>query len=322
MALAGLGLWFVLHYHLLLALLVGLTINRLIEGAANRCAPRWSTHARLLAVVVLGVVLIAIFTPLIIALISWVTRLANDWPNFADYLQTLLDRARAQVPASLQPYLPEDARQAQSAWIAWLHSHVQELQVMGMTAITAVIHALVGMVLGLLVAFEAARPGSARHPLAQELTQRVERFAESFTQIVFAQFRISLVNTLLTAIFLWLVMPLLGHHLPAVHFLVAFTFVVGLLPVIGNLISNVVIVIVALSVSWSAAVAALIFLVLVHKLEYFLNARIVGKRIQADAWELLIAMLVLEALFGLAGVVAAPVIYAWLKLELREAKLV
>ena len=42
------------------------------------------------------------------------------------------------------------------------------------------------------------------------------------------------------------------------------------------------------------ALAALASLSLIHKLEYFLNARIVGKRIQAPAWELLIAMLAPE----------------------------
>ena len=34
---------------------------------------------------------------------------------------------------------------------------------------------------------------------------------------------------------------------------------------------------------------------MIHKLEYFLNARIVGTQIRARAWELLIAMLAMEA---------------------------
>jgi predicted PurR-regulated permease PerM len=42
----------------------------------------------------------------------------------------------------------------------------------------------------------------------------------------------------------------------------------------------------------------------------------------AQAWELLLAMLKLEALFGLAGLVSAPVIYAQLKHMLQERGLV
>jgi len=94
------------------------------------------------------------------------------------------------------------------------------------------------------------------------------------------------------------------------------------LPVVGNLISNTVIVIVSLGYSIHVAIASLVFLVVIHKLEYFLNAKIIGSRIQSRAWELLIAMLAMEAAFGLAGVVAAPIYYAYVKAELAERGLV
>jgi predicted PurR-regulated permease PerM len=63
-------------------------------------------------------------------------------------------------------------------------------------------------------------------------------------------------------------------------------------------------------------------LVVVHKLEYFLNARIVGGQIRAHVWELLIAMLAMEAAFGLAGLIAAPIYYAYLKSELEGERLI
>ena len=61
------------------------------------------------------------------------------------------------------------------------------------------------------------------------------------------------------------------------------------------------------------ALGALFDLMAIHKLEYFLNAHIIGHKIKAAAWELLIAMLVMEAAFGLAGLVSAPVVYAQIK---------
>ena len=96
----------------------------------------------------------------------------------------------------------------------------------------------------------------------------------------------------------------------------------GLLPVAGNLISNSVIVIVSLSQSLAVALASLAFLIVIHKLEYFLNARIVGGEIKASAWELLCAMLVMEAAFGVQGLIAAPIFYAYGKAELRQLALV
>ena len=100
------------------------------------------------------------------------------------------------------------------------------------------------------------------------------------------------------------------------------TFLVGLLPVLGNLVSNTVIVIISLSHSLHAAAASLAFLIVIHKLEYFVNARIIGEQIKARAWELLIAMLVMEASFGLQGVLAAPIIYAYIKKELSDRELI
>ena len=69
-------------------------------------------------------------------------------------------------------------------------------------------------------------------------------------------------------------------------------------------------------------VGSLAFLVVVHKLEYFLNARIVGGEIKASAWELLCAMLLFESAFGLPGLVAAPIFYAYAKAELRQLGLI
>ena len=110
-------------------------------------------------------------------------------------------------------------------------------------------------------------------------------------------------------------LPLFDLSLPLTKTLIAVTFLAGLLPVIGNLISNTAITVISLSVSFEVAVASLVFLILIHKLEYFINARIVGTSINARAWEILLWMLVMERLFGMVGVVAAPVFYAWFKEE-------
>jgi len=94
---------------------------------------------------------------------------------------------------------------------------------------------------------------------------------------------------------------------------VAVTFPSGLIPVVGNLLSNTVIVVISLGVSAWVAVASLLFLVVVHKLEYVLNAHIVGVEISAAAWEILTALFVFEAVFGVPGVIVAPIAYAYAK---------
>ncbi|HCV77626.1 MAG TPA: hypothetical protein DGS68_12985, partial [Pseudomonas sp.] len=181
---------------------------------------------------------------------------------------------------------------------------------------------LIGMILGAIVALQPPPDPERLRPLSGALLVRLGLVAQAFRNIVFAQIKISLLNTTLTGIFLLGVLPLFDVHLPLAKTLVILTFILGLLPVIGNLMSNTLIFIAGLSLSIWVAVAALGYLIAIHKLEYFLNARIVGGQISARSWELLVAMLVFEAAFGLPGLVAAPVYYAYLKSELKAEGLV
>jgi predicted PurR-regulated permease PerM len=147
---------------------------------------------------------------------------------------------------------------------------------------------------------------------------RLLQLATAFADVFAAQLRISLINALLTGVYLLVILPALGYRVPLAPTLVGFTFFASLLPIVGNLLSNAAITVAALTVSVWLGVASLGFLVVIHKLEYFLNARIVGGRTNVPTYAMLAAMLVLEAAFGLAGLVAAPIYAAWLTRELRE----
>jgi len=71
-----------------------------------------------------------------------------------------------------------------------------------------------------------------------------------------------------------------------------------------------------------AALACLGFLVLIHKAEYVINAKVVGRRTHLGVWELLAVMFTAGAVFGPAGLVAAPLMYAYRKKELQATHLV
>ncbi|MND06608.1 hypothetical protein D3C83_280830 [compost metagenome] len=61
---------------------------------------------------------------------------------------------------------------------------------------------------------------------------------------------------------------------------------------------------------------------MIHKLEYLINSRIVGGETDSQAWEILMAIIVGEAAFGIGGVIMAPIMYAFVKRELRDRGLV
>ncbi len=234
----------------------------------------------------------------------------------------ILSELKQMLPVAVTENWPSSVDTLNHSAVNFLKAHATDVQTAGADLAKGLTRILIGMVLGGMVALSQVGKTQVRAPLSQALADRLALFSKSFGQVVSAQVKISALNTVFTAIFLGVVLPLTGNTLPFTKTMILLTFVVGLIPVLGNLISNTVITVIALSVSLWVAVAALVFLIVIHKVEYFLNARIIGTQVQAKAWELLAAMLVMEACFGLPGVIAAPIFYAYLKDELRQKALV
>ena len=323
-ALSAVALVGTLALGLLATLLSGLLVYQVVHLIASRLIGRVVSR-RAGRIIVVALRAVAVITVLVGALLGLVSLLSGG----SDSLQALL-RKMAEVAETARPYLPEwatswfpaDADAMKRTASAWLREHAAELRSAGREVWLGLIHVLVGMVIGGMVAVSREVASTEHEPLLTALAERVRLLGAAFRSVVFAQVRISALNTVLTAVYLLFVVPWIDERLPLTKTLIAVTFLAGLLPVVGNLISNVVIVAVSLSVSPILAVASLAFLVLIHKLEYFVNARVMGGQIHARAWELLIAMVVMEAAFGLPGLVAAPIYYAYLKNELSTEGLI
>ncbi|MFK3972344.1 AI-2E family transporter [Pseudomonas sp. NPDC087358] len=317
------GLLLVLPLNLLPSLLAGLLVYELVDMLTPQLQRLIAgERARWLAVALLGTLVVSVLALLFAGAISFLLHEAENPGASLDKFMILVDRARGQLPPFIDGYLPASATEFQVSLSAWLAKHVGELQLLGKGAAHMFVTLLIGMVLGAIIALQRIPDVTKRKPLAAALFERLHLLSQAFRNIVFAQIKISLLNTAFTSIFLAVILPLCGVHLPLTKTLIVLTFLLGLLPVVGNLMSNTLIFIVGMSMSIWVAMAALGYLIVIHKVEYFLNARIVGGQISAKSWELLLAMLICEAAFGLPGVVAGPIYYAYLKSELRRAELV
>ncbi len=321
--LAALALLTVLKAGLLAALYAGLLVYALVHLLAPRFARRLGSHpSRVVAVAALGSLIILALSAGIWAILSFFLSDAGSLPVLLKKLADLIDESRSQIPPWLAAYLPPSAEALQQLLTSWIRAHAAQATEIGQETGRVLVHILIGMVIGAMAALYDTTQVHRYRPLAAALHQRIVRLHLAFRQIVFAQVRIAAINAVFTGIFLTVALPMAGIHLPFVKTMIVVTFVAGLLPVIGNLISNTVIVIVSLSHSLGIALVSLLFLVVIHKLEYFLNAKIIGTQINARAWELLTAMLAMEAIFGIPGVIAAPVFYAYVKTELSATGMV
>ena len=321
--LAAAALLAVLRLHLLSALFAGLLVYELVHALAPVLQRHISSRrSRPVAVLLLTGLIVALLSVAILGTFAFFRSDAGSLAALLQRMADIIEGTRNALPAWLVERLPADADELRQALAQWLRAHSSELQLWGTTAGRVAFHVVVGIILGAMVSLRTAAVGRPQGPLAAALEERASRLGDAFRRVVFAQVRIAAINTVFTAIYLLAVLPAFGIKLPLTNTLVAVTFMCGLLPVIGNIISNSMIVIVSLAHSPQLAFVSLGFLVAIHKLEYFLNARIVGARINAQAWELLLAMLVMESAFGIAGAVAAPVFYAYLKQELVDRGLI
>src|SRR5213083_2298858 len=184
---------------------------------------------------------------------------------------------------------------------------------------SALVFTIIGIVAAVSLFFKTGLdPYRGTHPVknnlysvcCNEVSTRFRDFYRSFATVMGAQITISLINTLLTSIFL------LAVRLSHAPLLIAITFLCGLVPIVGNLISNTIIVFVALTVSLKLAISALVFLVVIHKLEYLLNSKIIGDRIRNPVWLTLVALIIGERLMGIPGLNLAPVVLNYLRVEM------
>jgi len=322
-ACAALALFLVLKAGLLVALFSGLLLYSLVRLLVPTIQRKFSNQqARMIAVVFLSVTIILAISLGIWGVVAFLRSDAGNLQVLLQKLADLIESSRQQLPVWVTTYLPEDVESLKRILTEALREHAGEAKMLGQEAGHLIVHLLLGMIIGSMVALQDATSVHHYRPFAAALQQRIAILADMFHRVVFAQVRISLINTAFTGIFLAVILPLAGVHLPLVKSMIAVTFIAGLIPVVGNIISNTVIVIVSLSYSLQMAAISLAFMVIIHKLEYFLNARIIGSQVNAKAWELLVAILVMETLFGLPGVVAAPVFYSYVKKELSERGLV
>lgn len=289
-----------------------LLADRLAGAAKSRSvvvdAPRWPA---VVSGVVVGVLVITVF----VLLTFWTIRLGstNDLRIFLLRIEGSLDVLRGALPDSLAISIPEDLSGLKTQLFALLRSKASELGSLGGTVVHIIIEGLFAILVAALAAVATWQP---QRLASDDLF--IARLLLVLERVVIAQLRIAAFNTTMTALYLFVILPWFGFVLPFRGLLCMFTLVTGILPVVGNLLANTVLALISFAVSPWLAIASLVYLIAIHKTEYFINARTVGSRVSVASWEILAAMLAGEALFGIPGLVTAPLLYPFFKREITR----
>ncbi len=157
------------------------------------------------------------------------------------------------------------------------------------------------------------RPGSMMSFLYRFIEVRCSIFYFYFKRVMGGQLIIALINTAISSV------VIITLELPHPVLMICIVFICGLFPVVGNLVSNSVLVITAFisSTVW-ASLICLGLLIGIHKLEYFLNSKIIGGIVRLPMTVTLAALIICEVLLGIPGLILAIPLILFLRCELEH----
>ena len=325
----------ILHYNFIVLLFSTMLTYMIIDSSNNLLAKlfknnkdghRFSTISTLIIVTIVASLIsfgsYSLYNYILLSNIS------NDFSSILNKIISIIENNKLQ-----QFGLPTNITEIKNYIVTFLKSHTSDLTNISKHGLSALIYILIGIIVGAMLIFHVKVHHNNSNKLIeqndvnsslyikQDIIARIKNFKKAFSNVFVAQFKISLIDTILTGVYLYAVLPIFDVNLPFKFTILVIAFIVGLIPVVGNLISNTIIVLMSLSISIKVAISSLIFLVVIHKLEYFLNAKIIGSQINSTAWELLLIMIVFEKIFGIGDIIVAPIYYAYFKQELIDRKI-
>lgn len=277
-------------------------------------------YSRLLATLTLSVFIITLLTASAMYFFNLIAKTVSNPDMLINETALILDKTLKDLSPNMVHILPHNIDNIKAELLSFIQSNLITIRNFSKGATHTLITMILGMIIGIMIA--SSDYIESDKPLINSFRNKMTNMIESFEHVVIAQAGIALFNTIMTSIYLLVIMPLFDIQFPFTKTIIVLTFFVGLIPIIGNIIVNAIVLVIGLSVSVSVGVAAFLYLIAIHKFEYFLNAKIIGKRIQARAFELLISMILLESVFGIIGLIAAPILYAYIKKELKKAKII
>ncbi len=289
--------------HLAVLLVFFVSFERALFFSAGFLSRRFKWKRLQSLAVVLGVSAVGL------GLLGWVSagRLAAVFVETRETLPQRMAGVREHPwYQALQSHLPDSEDLAQSA------EHYAADVAKSAAAIGRVfLSALIGLILAIVYFLDeerirAFRDGLSATSLFGTLVRWFEHLAESVSLTVQLQLVVAGCNAVLTLPVLLLIgVP----HVPALMVLI---FGSSLIPVVGNLISGAVLVVLAYQVKGWLGVGLFVVLTFVlHKIEsYYLNPRLTARHVALPGFVLILSLLAWEHLLGFAGLfVSFPFLY-------------
>ncbi len=198
---------------------------------------------------------------------------------------------------ALQEHLPDTDELAKSA-----EHYAADVAKSAAALGRALLQALIGLVLAIVFFLDEARIKAFRQTLLPtSLVGTLARWGEHVAEAVSLTVQLQLIVAGVNAVLTLPVLLLIGVPKPGT--LMVLIFVSGLIPVVGNLISGAVLVVLAYQVKgWLGVGLFVVLTFLLHKVEsYYLNPRLTARHVALPGFVLILSLIACEHLFGFVG---------------------
>jgi predicted PurR-regulated permease PerM len=309
---AFVGLAYVFR-HLLVLLVFFVVFERPLEVCSDFVARRTGLRRGL------ALVLVLVVGGALVGLLAWLA---------FDRAASAFETARAALPERL-------AALRQTPLFALLQQHVQAdtlLEAAKRQTETAlsylstlghwVLHALVGFVLALVFVGEEAELLAVTGRLSpRSLFGTLIRWLGYAADAVWVTFQFQVVVAACNAVLTWPILVYMGlAHTGALVFMI---FVSGIVPVVGNFFSGLVLTLLAYQQSGiQGMIVFTILTFILHKVEsYYLNPRLAARHVRLPGFVLIVSLLVWEQLVGFVGLfLSFPVLYLAQRIQAEFAE--
>ena len=271
--------------------------------------------------ILFSILYVAVIVLIIVMTYKVIPDIGKKMPTIAGRLQTeiVIHYTAASERWNLKEFIdPEEVR---SAVVTATTTTIQFLMNRFKSVYIGAIYFIFALVINLLLYHDkrkisqvfGRKPKSLMFFLFTFVELRIRVFYFYFKQVMGGQIIISLINTVVSSIIVF------GLHLPSPLLLIGLIFFCGLFPVVGNLVSNTILTIIAfVSIGLWAAGVCLILLVVIHKLEYFLNSKIISGIVNIPMVVSLTSLVIGEVILGLIGLMLAIPLLLFLRHEMEH----
>lgn len=192
---------------------------------------------------------------------------------------------------------------------------------------TLIIKVIIGIILGIVVHFSMIEIQDTRTVWGSSvniINEQCQIIYKSFRDVMSIQILISLMNTTIISILaLGITYIFYGEFLPYWYVIIPLTAILSLVPVVGNILINIVLVLSTIQISTVFVLVGLGLFLIIHKLELIVIGNKMNEKVNVPFIIILFSMVLGELLFhSMSGMMLGMIIMISLSKILKEIKII